>query len=742
MNKYIYTLLFGGIALSTFAESEEVSLEPIELTGEEAIEQLGAFEPSSNSKLLLPVNELPRSLNIVAAEEFTERGAINLQETSNYTTGVFSGAFGLDTRIDTFSVRGVDPQFFRDGFLSHYGFYNQARTEIYTLESVEVIKGPSSALYGQGALGGIINSNSKLPKADAAGEVNLQVGTNDRYQVGVDVTGPIDKEGKVLYRVVSLVRESGTEVEHVDDDAVVFMPSITWLPTDKTSLTLLANYQEHNTGSTLQFLPDLDSAPGVLAGPFGADILPPMNTLDIDLKEFVGEPNYDLFETDSLSFSAILEQELTDVFSLSANARHSESEANYRYMQPIGYSLAPPGTRFSVPTLDVLTDPGDVYRLGFESAPEIESFAANLVLKAKGTLFGLDHIAQLGVDYFDIQTEDERVRDPVLEALAGRLNGFYLSTSKINLLNPVYTGAPTVPTDLRDTRDAQLEQVGFYFSDVIKYDQWIGSFNLRYDDVEQSYKSPGVLPTDDTIDYSHGVGEFTFDAGIMYQFSNGISPYYSYAESFNSNDVLDPSTNKLVDPLYGSQHEVGVKYVSKDARTAITGCYFYIDEKNRIVGLDLLNSDPEVVDATYEGVEFGVSHRIEDFHITAHYTYLETDQKGESADGDKVSFVPDQMVNTWVTWRPSGMYENFRAGFGARYIGNTLSSTNVLETAGYTLFDMMLGYQFKNLDVQLNITNLTDKEAIVAYTDAGLGGGASSFEGPGRFVGITAVYSF
>ena len=96
----------------------------------------------SNVKLQSDILDTARSIEVIGSDEFRAKGALSLQDTLSYSAGVFAGPFGNDTRIDTSTVRGITPLSYQDGFQSHIGFYNTTRTDIYTLESVEVIKGP------------------------------------------------------------------------------------------------------------------------------------------------------------------------------------------------------------------------------------------------------------------------------------------------------------------------------------------------------------------------------------------------------------------------------------------------------------------------------------------------------------------------------------------------------------------------------------------------------------------------
>jgi iron complex outermembrane receptor protein len=766
-----------GALYATESVEAPAELEKTVIIGDQnAMIQNIRMEPSLNTKLQGPVEDIPRSVEVIGTEEFSQKGAINLQETLKYSPGVFSGPFGIDTRIDTNLVRGIAPQQFQDGFTAFEGFYNAPRVEVFTLDSVEVIKGPASTLFGQGALGGIINTNSKLPEEEDRGEINLQAGSDGRIQAAVDTTGKLNESGSLLYRVVALGRGSDTEVDFVEDDAIVFMPSVTIKASEQTKFTILGNHQEQDTGSSLQFVSNLDSIPGAGAGPFGAGTLAPFNSLDIDTKTFVGEPNFDTYETNSDSLSMILEHRFNETFSLDANLRYWDSESKYQYTQAIGYGFAPPGLRLlpfdptiggllppsvanKVGSLPVLDTDGDAYRLGYKSDKKLEIISNNVIFKAQGDWLGLDHKAQFGLDYVEADSQDDRARDRDLETLYAlqlvqggdfsafnfltgeanvSLSGFFLGDSKINVLDPVYAGqSADIPSET-EFRNSTSEQTGLFVGDVVSYENFIASLNLRYDRIEQSYDRQGIYSDgNDSTNWKDSQNDFNSDFGVMYQFDNGISPYYSYAESFTPNDA-DPN-GELVDPSEGTQHEVGVKYLSDNAGTFITAAVFQIEEDNRVI-----NPDPSsfrVIDAEYKGAELSIKHRIHDVQLESAYTYIDTEEKNGSSDNLKVTNVPDQMANAWATYMPSdGDLKGFRAGLGARYIGNTVSENNNFETAGYTLFDAMLGYRYDSIDLQLNVSNLANKDYIVGISEGEFG--TTSFQGQERFINVTGKYLF
>src|SRR3546814_1162333 len=111
-----------------------------------------------------------------------------------------------------------------------YSYAPFARTAVDTLNRVEVLRGPSSVLYGQATNGGIINSVSKTPQFTPEGYVRLEYGSYDRKQAAVDLTGPLNGSGTLAGRIVGVVRDSDKQTDSLKDDRVLISPSLTWRP--------------------------------------------------------------------------------------------------------------------------------------------------------------------------------------------------------------------------------------------------------------------------------------------------------------------------------------------------------------------------------------------------------------------------------------------------------------------------------------------------------------------------------
>src|SRR5690606_35259691 len=157
----------------------------------------------------------------------------------------------------------------------------------------------------------VVNMVSKRPRAEQAIELQLQYGTWNREQVAIDTTGPLTRDGNWLYRVVAVARDSGTQVDHVDDDRLVLLPSITWQPSDDLQGTLLATPQPDDSGSTSHFLPHR-----------GTLLSAPLGRFDTDL--FVSEPGFDEYDSEQLALTSMLSWRLNNVWTLRQNLRYQE----------------------------------------------------------------------------------------------------------------------------------------------------------------------------------------------------------------------------------------------------------------------------------------------------------------------------------------------------------------------------------------------------------------------------------
>lgn len=215
---------------TTVLEQITLSDKAAQSASEEDSKTVVAKRSSGATKTDTPLIETPRSVSVVTRKEMEQRGAQDIIEAVRYSAGVTTGGYGFDPRFDQIYIRGYGTTTigdYKDGLRQPYMNYGTFRTDPYSLERVEVIKGPVSVLYGAGTPAGIINKVSKLPTEEKIREVELLYGTQDRAQAAFDFSGPVQEgSNDLLYRVVGLARNGETNFD-IADDRYFLQPSLT-----------------------------------------------------------------------------------------------------------------------------------------------------------------------------------------------------------------------------------------------------------------------------------------------------------------------------------------------------------------------------------------------------------------------------------------------------------------------------------------------------------------------------------
>ena len=620
-------------------------------------------------KVDTPLLETPRSVNVVTERQILERGARDVAQALQYTPGVV-GTGGNDNRGDWLRIRGFEPTIFLDGMQSYFGYYNNARPEPFLLSSISVLKGPSAMLYGNGAVGGIVNENSKLPDPNAPNIVRLEVGSDNLFQSGIDMGGAFGG-GQFQYRLVGLGRVADGPIDYSNNDAVAFAPSLTWAPTDATKLTILGTYQKNDSSPYIQFL----SPYGTLysAEPFAnGDRLP----MDV----FIGEPGFNYYNTERSAVSLFGEHRLNATWAVAGSLRYTESNVSYAQLW-WAYDNYETG-RYN--------PDGTINRSGEIARNDSRALIGDLHATADFELGQTSHAVMFGASFTD-----------------GKFNydyGAAAPNGPIDPFDPDYTGMDFIDP-IFDFPEYSLKQQSIYAQDRIT---WNGRLHfdigLRYDWIQQDAQD-WYSATPQKLDD----GQLSTSVALLYAMDNGVSPYVSYSESFYQESVGTDAQGNPFDPTQGTQYEIGVKYQPVGTSLLFTAAAFEITKSNVLVA-DPTNPNFSVQDgeAKSKGVEVGAQGSWGDFSIDAGYAYLDT----EAEDGAPLGGVPENQASAWLGYAPrTGWLSGAMAGFGVRYVGETWAGG--VETPSVTLYDAMLGYEWDRYQLQLTGRNLSDKTYVV-----------------------------
>ena len=681
-------------------KDEESRQDTIIVTG-----QVGSFGATKSDT---PITETARSVSVEPSELFIDKGALNLSQTVTYTAGVTGETYGFATRGDSVSSRGLSIPRYRDSIQELFGSYNTTRVDPWTIEQVEVLKGPASVLYGQGSPGGLLNVVSKTPQEDFNGSLVGEIGNFDRYQVAGDVTGPLDEQGQFLYRLVGLYRDTGSQVEHVNEQTTVVMPSFTWAPAPETRLTLIGLYQDTDSDTGAQFIP----IEGTLV---------PHNTTGeyIDQDVYAGEPDFNRYNTDSTQVTLLGEHRVNDTLKLEATALWRSGEADYHQAWPTftgasRYINQYLGLPASVTGFTDTTVP----RTFYQGDNTFDQAALDVRAKFDFATGALKHDVIAGLQYQDVETDS----NSSYYFGGGALTGDFRYV--LDLANPVYGNVPDQSVFDAIYNDAPTQTVtdlGLYISDQITYENWRFTLGVRADQVENDTGT--TTQDDDAISTS---------VGALYQFENGLSPYVSYSESFEPVIGVDQITGDTLKPREARQYEVGLKYEPTGIPGLITLAYYDIEISNLPNPSALPgNASQQQGISTLKGLELEARLQLDEVYLQA----AASSSENKDPDGLPLSAMPEESASFWATWRPEGQWEGFKLGGGVRYVGETVSGP--YETPSYTLADLMVGYEWDRWDFQINARNIADEDYLTSCLARG-----DCFPGVRRTVVARLGYDF
>lgn len=614
--------------------------------------------------------ETPQSVSVVTADQIRIQAAETLAQTLKYSSGVAplgsTEAFGEGLIIRGFNVTGTFPVYLNGSKLSRNVY--SGVSEPYSLERLEVLKGPASVLYGNAAPGGIINMVKKLPQLAPAGEINVQAGSFDRKQVSGDVTGALTADGEWSYRVTGLLRRSDTMIDHVEDDRNFGSASVRWQPSDATSLTLFVDYQDIDTAESYGLPPQGTVQPG------------PRGRIDRD--RFVGEPGFNEIDTKSHTVGYLFSHDFNDQMTFRQNVLYYDGEVGYADTWFFGSAYNAQTGRLA-------------RRTAVQRDDEDKSWSIDNQFEHKIVGDNYDHKFLVGVDYSDYTFNRSEYRGPI----AG-----------LDLYNPVYGTPINIPLDSKFTEE--YRQAGIYVQEHLKLlDHWVVMLGGRYDQAEAESKDRlAGTPSEDMYDDD----AFSGRAGLVYLFDNGIAPYISYSESFQPISGRDVNDSAF-EPTEGKQYEAGVRYAPADQNLSITASVYKLTQTN-VSTSDLQNPGFSVQEGEVESKGFELEARANltnNLNLIASYGYIDNavTKSNTNTEGNRFGAVARNQASVWTDYHFQEALKGLVVGGGVRYFGESLNLANTYKVPSYTVVDMAVNYSLTpNWDLALNINNLLDEE--------------------------------
>ncbi|MFN4043880.1 TonB-dependent siderophore receptor [Limnobacter sp.] len=651
----------------TLPEVKVVEQTPAQENPAGPFEGYAASRSATATKTNTAIAETAQAISVIGRDQLEDQNANDLGQALRYTPGIQGEPFGVEPRFTFFRIRGFDASttgLFRDGLkLSNPGFSISYGLEPFGAERIEVLRGPSSVLYGQASPGGLVNFVTRRPSQETHREFGIEVGSFDRKQATLDIGGALESNDEFSYRLTGLLRNSDTQVDFVHDDRIYIAPAITWKPNSDTSLTLLTHYQKDDTISS-QALP---AAGTLLPNPNGP----------IPRNRFSGEPGVDKYEREEFSVTSLLEHKLNDSVTLRQNTRYYQTDLN----DVVVFSNS------------LQADQRTVDRAYFSSFGNLASLTLDNQLEYRFSLGAAKHTLLSGIDFQNVELDS--------------IQAFGAAPS-LDIYNPVYGSPVNIPAPFRNDSTEQ-QQLGFYLQDEIRYKQWIATLAGRYDEANNKVNDL-LMNRQSRQDDSATTGR----ASLMYQFVNGVSPYLSYTESFLPALGTD-ANGRNFDPETGQQFEVGVKF-QPNAASQFNVALFDLTRENFLTTNPNTFAQEQTGEARSKGIELEALTAITDqLNLIASYTYtdVEITRSTDPAELNRRPVqTPEHLASLWADYTLRGdVLNGVGIGLGARYLGSTFAdASNTLKVPNATVFDASIHYDWKQARFSLNIQNLFDRE--------------------------------
>ncbi|MFW2377968.1 TonB-dependent siderophore receptor [Aliarcobacter butzleri] len=676
-NTITYSICLSMSLLSQTFAQETTVLDEIKVSTENSnysTQNDNYYKTKSQSatKTDTPIRETPQSVQVVSNEIIKELNAVKIEDVLDYTSGVsrqnnFAGMW------DNFSIRGfagnenTGMSLLKNGFADNRGF--NAPRDTANIESIEFLKGPSGSLYGNSEPGGTINIVTKEPKFTSEHSIKTDVGSYDFYRMALDSTAPINDN--LAYRLNVATEKKGSFRDHIESQRYVVAPSLLYSISDDTFVSYIGEFIEQKA--------PFDRGIALIDG---KNVMNPKN--------FLGNPDDGDITLKNQTHQLKLEHYFSDSWS-------SRMGVAYKNNSLKGFgSEVTPATKIITDSINLRTRYRDYssddiqFQADLQNVTDIKDATNTLLFGVETYRFEQDSI---------LYTNKDTVRVDNIRS------------------NPTYTVLKTGLGSLSTDKYEEQKGVALFIQDEVAYKDFRFLTGLRYDEVRMD--NVNHLDSSSVKQNDYAVSP---RVGITYLIDDMWSVYTTSGTSFRPNTGTDID-GKTFEPEKSVSIETGLKFESEDKKTGGTLSLYQIQKKN------VLMTDPNDPDekraagkVRSKGIEFDFNGKITD-NIKANFNYTYTDAKvveDSTYEGKELLNIPKHTSSVLLMWEDTLSLNSFYGiGTGVTYVGRKAGNyNNDFYLPDYTTVKLVSYYNVnKNLNFQLNVDNLFDKEYIASSYD-------------------------
>ncbi|APC13501.1 MULTISPECIES: TonB-dependent siderophore receptor [Providencia] len=640
------------------------------------------FTATKGSASLL---ETPQFVSVIKREQMDTLPSESISQALRYSAGVTSEKFGaFGNGIDFSKIRGFDADYYLDGLrvIGNSGIWGP-QIDSWTLNSIEAVHGPSSALYGQGGAGGVINMQSRRPSANESHQIQFQKGNFDNDSIKFDTTGALNDSETLLYRMDGLALSTDSQINSSKQSRYLLAPSLTWQPNEKLSLTVLSQYQRDPHIGHYNTLPA--QAIGLL----------PNRNGKLDFTQNYSDPRHEQSERTQWSITSLIDYQITPFITFKQNIRYSDVDTHIKRDFTRGFLAG--DQRLTA-----------VYQ---DSPSHSKTWVADNQLIYQLDTGPIRHQLLFGFDY---QT--------------GKLDKDWWGSQTVSFdpwVKPHHPEFRPYPVS-RTSTTQRFDRYGVYLQDQLSWQQWDLLLSGRYD---WSYLNTDNNLTNTT--QKNDTSAWSQRVGLTYSFESGFSPWVSVSDSFDPVLGTDAEGKPFI-PTESKQTELGIKYQNQSGDLMVSLAAYELEQKN-VTTHNPLNPDyyNQTGKIRSRGIDFESRFAITtSLNMMLNYAYTDnkiTQSQDLSVLNKHPVQVPKHSGSAWVDYRFHSPYlEGALVGVGVRYLGATWGdNTNTFKVPAVWLGDVSARYQMDALipeltgmELGVTVSNITNNPYVASCTSS------------------------
>ena len=684
----------------------------------------------SSPKYTQPLLDTPQTVSVIKKELLKEQGATSLVEALRNTPGITLqlGENGNTSAGDAFQMRGFSTQ--TSTYVDGIRDLGAVTRDVFNLEQIEVVKGPSGAEAGRGSASGYINLASKLPQTENSREVSATYNTAEHARLTADINQVINSG--TAFRLNAMGQDGGVEGrDYLENNSWAIAPSIAFGLDSDTRLYL---YSQHIRQRNI---PDGGIPTVGMEGFYNADSAL-SSAPKVNRENYYGHVD-DHEDVDADMFTAKIENDLAENVKLTNITRLGKT-----HMQRVLTGINTLSSNSSTNPKDWTVSRS---RQGVDQENKILANQTTLNLNLKTG--AIEHDVVAGLEFL----KEQQYNKTMATQMPGQTT---VTPTAASLYNPdrnqvlpslVYTGGYT---------NGETDTAAAYLFDTLKFGERfqlnggvrVDYYDTEYDALTLPSGSSSLVPANfgahDTL--------VSWKLGGLFKPTTFSSVYASYAKSLtppgSANFTLSETgaNSSAAEPQETHHYEIGTKWDLIEGKLALNAAAYRTENENQFTIDPITQLSVQEGKKRVDGVELSAVGQLTDvWNVSAgvaHMKVKQLNQQTATATTVAERWSPEWTASLWSTYDVAG----FKLGLGARYVDDqkrvitdSTAAANMPSIPGYVVFDAMTGYTLnKNTSVNLNVYNLADKEYISTLNN----GGGRVVLGQPRSAALTFNYKF